>query len=746
MKLRGKCVLGAWALLLASATVSAQAPPFGGEFQVNTYTTGDQDFPAVAINSDGTFVIAWQSYGQDGSKDGIFAQVFDAGGAKDGSEFALNTHTTDSQRRPAIAGGPPGKFVVVWQSYYQDGSFVGVFGRLISGNTPSGAEFQVNTYTTDDQGYPAAAMAGDGSFVVVWHSDDPNRKGIFGQRFAANATPIGGEFEVFSTTGTAPLTPSIAMDTSGNFVVVWVDFLDGSGSGVGGQRFDASGAKVGPAFPINTHTTGDQKGAQVAMGRHGDFVVVWSDYAGEDGDHSGVFGQRFNASAEKVGSEFQVNSHTQYYQDNASVAMESSGGFVVTWNDDASGTAFGVEGQRFDRTGAEVGPEFKISASTSALHEDARVASGADTLVATWGIFGDDGAGEGVFRARTNPIAEGMNVDVHSSSGTNSDTNGVLEPGESVRIEPFWKNVGGNAFARTGAASNFGGPGGAIYHLNNATADYGSIPAGGIVNCYDATVAHDCYRVTVDVPASRPAMHWDAALQEDLSANGTQFWTVHVGDSFTDVPRSQPFYVKIETLLHYGITSGCSTTTYCPGSSVPRDQMAIFVAKAIAGTGALVPTTGFVGGQAYDCSPGGHSLFSDVTPTDAACRHIHYLAAQNVTLGCNSGQFCPTQTITRDAMAAFIAKGIVAPQGGAGVPVTDFNPALGRAYNCVPAGSSHFTDVPVSSPFCKHINYLWSKGILSGCGATTYCPGATVNRDAMAKFIANGFSLQLYGP
>ena len=59
------------ALLLSAAPLAsrlfAQAPPFGGEFQVNTYTTGDQDFPVVAVAPDGQFIIAWQSQGQDGS-------------------------------------------------------------------------------------------------------------------------------------------------------------------------------------------------------------------------------------------------------------------------------------------------------------------------------------------------------------------------------------------------------------------------------------------------------------------------------------------------------------------------------------------------------------------------------------------------------------------------------------------------------------------------------------------------------
>ena len=46
---------------------------------------------------------------------------------------------------------------------------------------------------------------------------------------------------------------------------------------------------------------------------------------------------------------------------------------------------------------------------------------------------------------------------------------------------------------------------------------------------------------------------------------------------------------------------------------------------------------------------------------------------------------------------------------------------------------------PVSNASCKHIHYLWAKGVVSGCTATTYCPSEVFARDAMAKFFANGF-------
>jgi hypothetical protein len=746
MRLRTACLSAILLVLGAAATARAQAPPLGGEFQVNTYTTADQDFPAVAVSRNGTFVIAWQSYAQDGSDLGVFAQRYDAAGAKDGPEMPVNVYTTAKQFSVAAGADAVGTFTIAWQTDGQDGYGFGIRARRIFNNGTLGSEFEVNTYTTGGQYTPDVGVAGDASFVIVWSTKSADKKGIFGQRFGGGGLPIGTEFQVNAGTGRAKL-PSIAMAESGDFVVVWHEYLDGSGQGVSGQRFDSSGAKVGPVFPVNTYTTGDQNSARVAMGKRGDFVVVWTDYGGEDGDSLGVFGQRFNASGEKIGAEFQVNTNTQYAQYNASVGVQANGGFVVSWNDVAV-PAFGAEGQRFDRTGAKVGTEFRINVATGGLHQDARVAAGPDTFVAAWAREPGDGANEGVLRARTNPIPQPLTADKHSSAGTTSDLNAVLEPGETARVEPAWKNVGANAISRTGTAVSFTGPGAAgLYHIDNASADYGSIPAGAAANCYDATPAHDCYRVTVDVPATRPATHWDATLQEDLSAGGSEIWKIHVADSFSDVPRSQPFYVRIESLLHYGITTGCSATAYCPGDLVHRDQMAIFIAKSIAGTGELVPTTGSVDGQGYDCSPGGHSLFGDVPPADVACKHVHYLARQNVTLGCNAGLYCPGQNVTRDAMASFIAKAVVAPKGGAGVPISDFDPVLNRSYDCDPGSPFvHFTDVPATNPFCKHIHYLWAHGIVSGCSATLYCPSGTVARDAMAKFIANAFNLTLYPP
>ena len=335
---------------------------------------------------------------------------------------------------------------------------------------------------------------------------------------------------------------------------------------------------------------------------------------------------------------------------------------------------------------------------------------------------------------------------VDPSSGATSNGNSIFEPGETIAVDPAWKNTSGSASALTGAASSFTGPPGASYAILDASASYGSIAAGATGTC--ATLA-DCYRMTASLLGPRPATHWDATFTETPSSGApAKVWTLHLGDSFTDVPRSQPFYAKIETLLHNGVTAGCTATAYCPGDLVPRGQMAIFIAKGIAGGGANVPTSGTVNSQPYNCVSGGVSLFTDVLPTDIFCRHVHYIAAQNVTLGCSASKFCPADPVSRVEMAAFVAKAIVAPNGGPAVPTTyGPDPVTGLSYSC-DAGSPdvHFSDVPATNSFCKHVHYLWAKGIIAGCSSTTYCPTGSVSRDQMAKFLANAFKLILYAP
>jgi hypothetical protein len=48
---------------------------------------------------------------------------------------------------------------------------------------------------------------------------------------------------------------------------------------------------------------------------------------------------------------------------------------------------------------------------------------------------------------------------------------------------------------------------------------------------------------------------------------------------FTDVGSNHPYFPWIQKMKQFGITSGCTTTTYCPDAPVTRGQMAVFMMR-----------------------------------------------------------------------------------------------------------------------------------------------------------------------
>jgi hypothetical protein len=326
--------------------------PAGPEFQVNTFTTGAQLAPALARSGAGGFIVVWESDGQDGSGRGIFGQRLDDDAAPVGTEFQVNSCTGGHQYDPAVAAGASGAFAVVWTDAGQDGSDAGVFGQLFTGaGGAAGAEFQVNAYTTGRQHSPSVAADPNGGFVVVWQSDgqDGSGGGVFGRRFDGSGSPLGAEFLVNTYTTEEQQGPSVAASGQGGFVVVWNrDAVSGYfGKGIFAQRFDAAGAPAGAEFQVNTYVPLSQHRAEAAMDAAGAFAVVWSS-SGQDGSDYGAFGRTFAPGGFPLGAEFQVNTHTTGAQYLPDVAVDDSGRFVVVWQGDGQdGSSYGIFGQRF---------------------------------------------------------------------------------------------------------------------------------------------------------------------------------------------------------------------------------------------------------------------------------------------------------------------------------------------------------------------------------------------------------------
>lgn len=323
-----------------------------------------------------------------------------------GSEVQVNSYTTDSQQRPAVAVLPDGGFVVVWQGA---GSYFGDTGSSIEGQryasdgSALGGELQVNTYTTSLQRSPVATALPSGEFIVVWHSfgsdnGDSSFSSIQGQRFSSDGSFSGAQFLVNTYTTSLQGDSAIAVDPAGDFVVVWSSFGssggDSSYTSVQGQRFTSNGTAAGAQFQVNTYTPGGQYYPAVAMAASGDFLVVWSSEESQY-FYPSIQGRLFASDGTAVGTQFQISSATALYQE-AAVAGTPDSGFVVVWHSDTAvngdSDSSSIQGRRYGSDGIAVGAQFLVNAYTTGAQTLAAIsANAAGDFVVSWQSLGSGG-------------------------------------------------------------------------------------------------------------------------------------------------------------------------------------------------------------------------------------------------------------------------------------------------------------------------------------------------------------------
>ena len=369
-------------LLFSSSSLAQSA--VGPILLVNTYTTDSQEASSVQADAIGNFVVVWQSNGSTGTDIDAYSiqgQRYDSSGSPVGGEFQVNSYTTGNQYRPSVAVAPDGDFVVVWNSEGSDGgdgSGGSVQGqRFAADGSEIGSQFQVNSYTTDNQYLAAVAASPSGDFVVVWASaggsSDDLGSSIQGQRYASDGIVQGDQFQVNSYTPSYQQTPAVAMDSMGGFVVVWHSFgstgTDDGYTSIQGQRYASDGSPLSTEFQVNSYTTNYQFSADVGIDAAGDFVVVWESFGsyGTDVDLVSVQGQRYASSGSSLGGQFQVNSYTTSLQYKAEVELWAGGNFVVVWHSNGAFNGYSmrsVQGRCYSGEGVPLTPELQVSSYT----------------------------------------------------------------------------------------------------------------------------------------------------------------------------------------------------------------------------------------------------------------------------------------------------------------------------------------------------------------------------------------------
>ena len=297
-----------------------------GDVLVNTYMNSQQINPVVAALSDGNAVIAWSSYDQDGSLQGIFSQRFSASGEKLGNEFQVNQTTRLNQRSPSVTALSSGGFVISWISEKLRGT----------------------VHNTDEAGRPTGPTGG----ADVYDVD------VFARIYDGNGTALGDEFKVNSRANPCA-NPTLSGLDDGGFAVAWSELvgrvlIDGevhtNGWDIAARCFDADWRAGAGALTVNAYTRGDQFAPRISANGN-DLLLVWTSL-GQDGSREGVFGRFLSAAGSVNGDEFRVNTTTASQQMQPSVSATGAGRFLVVWSSFVGGAAsFDLFSQRYASAG-----------------------------------------------------------------------------------------------------------------------------------------------------------------------------------------------------------------------------------------------------------------------------------------------------------------------------------------------------------------------------------------------------------
>ena len=189
------------------------------------------------------------------------------------------------------------------------------------------------------------------------------------------------------------------------------------------------------------------------------------------------------------------------------------------------------------------------------------------------------------------------------------------------------------------------------------------------------------------------------------------------GGIFSDVPISSWACDEIEACAQQGVVSGYPDGTYQPSSHVTRDQMAVYISRALAGGDGNVPDPG--------CSS---PPFTDVDCNQWARKYIQFCVAEEIVKGYADGSYQPSAEVTRDQMAVYVARSIV-------------EPTCRAELGCyTPPSTPTFPDVPSDFWSYKHVEYCVENGVVNGYD-DGYHPERVVTRDQMAVYVARAFGL-----
>lgn len=281
-------------------------------FRVHSTLTGSQRRPAVAMAANGTFVVTWDGAGP-GDTQGVWARRFNAAGNPLGTDFLVNTTITGNQLNPAIAMQPDGAFAIAWEGAVPGDADGIAFRRFTAAAFPQDLADRVPYATPpppcSTRSAPSVALAASGALAVAWaaYSCDPTTFAetfsIDLQRYDSAGAALGMRTLATANNGAAVGEPAIAFDTRDGLAAAWARQPFGDAQAlIEAARLDALGSLVAAPATLSAPAPAVRSGPQIAVDAEDVAVVAWADQSAPSGTVLGVAARLFDQSGTALGA------------------------------------------------------------------------------------------------------------------------------------------------------------------------------------------------------------------------------------------------------------------------------------------------------------------------------------------------------------------------------------------------------------------------------------------------------------
>ena len=380
-------------LLLGLEAPAAQAAwphdPNNGNVPLCT-AANDQNLPTIVSDGAGGAIVTWYDSRSVSGSD-IYAQRVNAAGVP---QWTLNgvvlCAAANDQQYPQIVSDGAGGAIVTWQDFRSGTTYDIYAQRVNAAGVPQWSIDGVSLCTASfNQTTPTLVSDGSGGAIVTWEDfRSGTNNDIYAQRVnAAGAPQWTANGVALCSAASNQFAPTIVSDSAGGAIVTWYDSRSFTNNDIYAQRVNAAGVPQWTANGVALCTAAlDQYNPTIVSDGAGGAIVTWNDYRSST---THIYAQRVNAAGVPQWTADGVALCTAAnFQSNPKIATDGSGGAIVTWQDQRSGSG-DIFAQRVNAAGV---PQWSADgvALCAAAYDQLRpmiASDGAGGAIVTW----DDG-------------------------------------------------------------------------------------------------------------------------------------------------------------------------------------------------------------------------------------------------------------------------------------------------------------------------------------------------------------------